>query len=57
MFGNWFYCIVVVINNLLERRLSLHETFLTDNIPENVASAGFMAAALRLRHLREVLQR
>ena len=34
-----FYCVVVVIYNLLEKRLYLHETFLTEKIPEIAASS------------------
>jgi len=34
-----FICVVVVIYNLLERRLYLHETFLTEKIPEIAASS------------------
>lgn len=34
-----FICVVVVIYNLQEKRLYLHETFLTEKIPEIVASS------------------
>ena len=34
-----FICVVVVIFNLKERRLYLHETFLTEKIPEIAASS------------------
>ena len=34
-----FLCIVVVIYNLREKRLYLHETFLTEKIPEIAASS------------------
>ena len=34
-----FICVVVVIYNLTERRLYLHETFLTEKIPEIAASS------------------
>lgn len=34
-----FICVVVVIYNLKERRLYLHETFLTEKIPEIAASS------------------
>ena len=34
-----FICVVVVIYNLRERRLYLHETFLTEKIPEIAASS------------------
>ena len=34
-----FWCVVVVIYNLTERRLYLHETFLTEKIPEIAASS------------------
>ena len=34
-----FICVVVVIYNLSERRLYLHETFLTEKIPEIAASS------------------
>ena len=34
-----FYCVVVVIYNLNEKRLYLHETFLTEKIPEIAASS------------------
>ena len=34
-----FICVVVVIYNLQERRLYLHETFLTEKIPEIAASS------------------
>lgn len=34
-----FVCVVVVIYNLSEKRLYLHETFLTEKIPEIVASS------------------
>lgn len=34
-----FICVVVVIFNLSERRLYLHETFLTEKIPEIAASS------------------
>ncbi len=34
-----FICVVVVVYNLLERRLYLHETFLTEKIPEIAASS------------------
>ena len=34
-----FICVVVVIYNLMERRLYLHETFLTEKIPEIAASS------------------
>ena len=37
--GNYFICVVVVIFNLKERRLYLHETFLTEKIPEIAASS------------------
>lgn len=33
-----FICVVVVIYNLAEKRLYLHEAFLTEKIPEIVAS-------------------
>lgn len=35
-----FYCVVVVIYNLIEKRLYLHETFLTEKIPEIAASSS-----------------
>ena len=34
-----FICVVVVIYNLMERRLYLHEAFLTEKIPEIAASS------------------
>ena len=34
-----FICVVVVIFNLIEKRLYLHETFLTEKIPEIAASS------------------
>ena len=34
-----FICVVVVIFNLSERRLYLHETFITERIPEIAASS------------------
>ena len=34
-----FICVVVIIYNLQERRLYLHETFLTEKIPEIAASS------------------
>ena len=34
-----FICVVVIIYNLAERRLYLHETFLTEKIPEIAASS------------------
>ena len=34
-----FVCVVVIIYNLRERRLYLHETFLTEKIPEIAASS------------------
>ena len=34
-----FICVVVIIYNLTERRLYLHETFLTEKIPEIAASS------------------
>ena len=34
-----FICVVVIIYNLMERRLYLHETFLTEKIPEIAASS------------------
>ena len=34
-----FFCVVVVIYNLKEKRLYLHETFLTEKIPEIAASS------------------
>ena len=34
-----FFCVVVVIYNLKEHRLYLHETFLTEKIPEIAASS------------------
>ena len=34
-----FICVVVIIYNLRERRLYLHETFLTEKIPEIAASS------------------
>ena len=34
-----FICVVVVIYNLKEKRLYLHETFLTEKIPEIAASS------------------
>ena len=37
--SNSFICVVVVIYNLKERRLYLHETFLTEKIPEIAASS------------------
>ena len=43
-----FICVVVVIYNLKERRLYLHETFLTEKIPEIAASSlvrGGMSAS------------
>ena len=43
-----FICVVVVIYNLQERRLYLHETFLTEKIPEIAASSlvrGSIAAS------------
>ena len=36
---DYFICVVVVIFNLIERRLYLHETFLTEKIPEIAASS------------------
>ena len=35
-----FICVVVVIYNLQEKRLYLHETFLTEKIPEIAASSS-----------------
>ena len=34
-----FICVVVVIYNLKEKRLYLHESFLTEKIPEIAASS------------------
>ena len=42
-----FICVVVVIYNLIEKRLYLHETFLTEKIPEIAASSLFVSAILR----------
>ena len=47
-----FICVVVVIYNLSERRLYLHETFLTEKIPEIAASSlvrGSNAASPRFQ--------
>lgn len=37
--GDSFICVVVVIFNLIEKRLYLHEPFLTEKIPEIAASS------------------
>ncbi len=52
-----FICVVVVIYNLKERRLYLHETFLTEKTRRLLHLAWFVAAALRHRNLREASQR
>ena len=55
-----FICVVVVIYNLLERRLYLHETFLTEKIPEIAASSlvrGSSAASPQsLGNIAKILQ-
>lgn len=56
-----FICVVVVIYNLKERRLYLHETFLTEKIPEIAASSlvrGSSAASPQsLGSIAKILQR
>ena len=56
-----FICVVVVIYNLLERRLYLHETFLTEKIPEIAASSlvrGSSAASPQSQgSIAKILQR
>ena len=56
-----FICVVVVIYNLQERRLYLHETFLTEKIPEIAASSlvrGSSAASPQsLGSIAKILQR
>lgn len=56
-----FICVVVVIYNLQERRLYLHETFLTEKIPEIAASSlvrGSSAASPQSRgSIAKILQR
>ena len=55
-----FICVVVVIYNLQERRLYLHETFLTEKIPEIAASSlvrGSNAASPQsLGNIAKILQ-
>ena len=55
-----FICVVVVIYNLQERRLYLHETFLTEKIPEIAASSlvrGSSAASPQsLGNIAKILQ-
>lgn len=56
-----FICVVVVIYNLKEHRLYLHETFLTEKIPEIAASSlvrGSSAASPQSRgSIAKILQR
>ena len=56
-----FICVVVVVYNLLERRLYLHETFLTEKIPEIAASSlvrGSSAASPQSQgNIAKILQR
>jgi hypothetical protein len=56
-----FICVVVVIYNLKERRLYLHETFLTEKIPEIAASSlvrGSIAASPQSQgSIAKILQR
>ena len=56
-----FICVVVVIYNLKERRLYLHESFLTEKIPEIAASSlvrGSSAASPQSRRsIAKILQR
>ncbi|MBR5390326.1 MAG: hypothetical protein IK141_03365 [Clostridia bacterium] len=56
-----FICVVVVIYNLQERRLYLHETFLTEKIPEIAASSlvrGSSAASPQSQgSIAKILQR
>ncbi len=56
-----FICVVVVIYNLKERRLYLHESFLTEKIPEIAASSlvrGSSAASPQSRgSIAKILQR
>ena len=56
-----FICVVVVIYNLKERRLYLHETFLTEKIPEIAASSlvrGSKAASPQSQgSIAKILQR
>ena len=56
-----FFCVVVVIFNLKERRLYLHEAFLTEKIPEIAASSlvhGSSAASPQSRgNIAKVLLR
>ena len=56
-----FICVVVVIYNLVERRLYLHETFLTEKIPEIAASSlvrGSSAASPQsLGSIAKIIQR
>ena len=56
-----FICVVVVIYNLTERRLYLHETFLTEKIPEIAASSlvrGSKAASPQSQgSIAKILQR
>lgn len=56
-----FICVVVVIFNLSERRLYLHETFLTEKIPEIAASSlvrGSRAASPQSQgSIAKILQR
>ena len=56
-----FICVVVVIYNLIERRLYLHETFLTEKIPEIAASSlvrGSSAASPQSQgSIAKILQR
>ena len=56
-----FYCVVVVIYNLKDNRLYLHETFLTEKIPEIAASSlvrGSNAASPQSRgNIAKILSR
>ncbi len=56
-----FICVVVIIYNLKEKRLYLHETFLTEKIPEIAASSlvrGSSAASPQsLGSIAKILQR
>ena len=56
-----FICVVVVIFNLKEKRLYLHETFLTEKIPEIAASSlvrGSIAASPQSQgNIAKILQR
>ena len=56
-----FICVVVIIYNLQENRLYLHETFLTEKIPEIAASSlvrGSSAASPQSQgSIAKILQR